>query len=228
MRNGGNDNPDSSKDLPADLLGQNLSGVEPTKRAMALLQVSPAGNSSGINIPNESDCSSNNRRPQSWVPSLSTNRSAGASNAENTTNSNTRAFERTSDSKLGQFERQVEKQMTWEQEKFNLQKDKDECDHDLLCLVHHDQQARLEEAQDARAAQREEERWRQEVERDGRRFDREYQMDCNREDDRRDQKDDEICLGLFAGVHLVVVCGLPLVQLQSNRDWFFFPFFKLL
>ncbi|KAA1076497.1 hypothetical protein PGT21_009316 [Puccinia graminis f. sp. tritici] len=157
MCDGGNDNPDSSEDLPADLLGQNLLGVEPTKRAMASLQVSPAGNSSGIDIPNESDCSLNNRRPQSRVPSALTNRSAGASNAENTTNSNTRlrnvltpdnegpprsqsqgsqakstlagAFERTTDSKLGQFERQVEKQMTWEREKFNLQKDKDERNH---------------------------------------------------------------------------------------------------
>ncbi|KAA1084265.1 hypothetical protein PGT21_022787 [Puccinia graminis f. sp. tritici] len=90
MRNGGNDNPDSSEHLPADLLGQNLSGVEPTERAMALLQVSPAGNSSGIDIPNESDCSSNNHRPQSRFPSSSTNRSARASNAENTTNNNTR------------------------------------------------------------------------------------------------------------------------------------------
>ncbi|KAA1083446.1 hypothetical protein PGTUg99_033653 [Puccinia graminis f. sp. tritici] len=196
---GGQGIPDSGAELPADLLGLNSSGVEPPERAMASLQVSPLGDSLGLDLANQSDASSTHRlsssthrRSPSRVPSSSTNRSSTReSNAEKTTNGNTRlrnvltpdnegpprsqsqgsqakstlagAFERTTDAKLAQFQSQVERQMNWEREKFELQKAKDQVDHE--------RQARLEEARDARAAQREEERWKREIERDERRFD---------------------------------------------------------
>ncbi|KAA1070565.1 hypothetical protein PGT21_016063 [Puccinia graminis f. sp. tritici] len=182
--------PDSDEELPADLVEHNLSGVDPAERGLD--QQNP---STSLAPPG-----SNPARGRSHVASSSSNRSAGGSNAENTPNSNPRlrnvltgnnegpprppsqgsqakstlagAFERTTDSKLGQFERQVDRQMSWEREKFGLQKEKD--------LLEHKRLAALEEARDACAAQREEARWQREVERDERRFDREYQRDCDR------------------------------------------------
>ncbi|EFP83148.2 uncharacterized protein PGTG_09101 [Puccinia graminis f. sp. tritici CRL 75-36-700-3] len=82
------------------------------------------------------------------------------------------AFEKTTDTKLAQFERQVDQQLAWEKEKYRLKSQEDQ--------INFQRSIQQEEAREDRIARREGVRWERKVSLDDRRHFREVKRDNDR------------------------------------------------